>query len=137
MFYFLPACIHSIISSMEIQTVLYSDILSSFPEINHGFSTKHGSLDQKTFPFVKTPFYGLDQVHGSGLVVLDSDMLSKQNPVKDQSLCVLGRYDGVITRLSGVPLVIKTADCLPVKSCCGPRDLQCVLYSGPGCTRCI
>ena len=48
----------------------------------------------------------LDQVHGTR-VVGDSDLLSNNPP----------QADGAVTRQRGLPLVVMTADCLPVLAC--------------------
>lgn len=46
------------------------------------------------------------QVHSDKIVIVDEDSLKKRP--------VLHKADGLITRIPGQPLVIRTADCLPV-----------------------
>lgn len=69
------------------------------------FGNKQQILDHESFPFAKDDFFSIGQPHSNELLHLQKSSKSYEN---------VASYDGVITDIVNVPLVIKTADCIPV-----------------------
>ena len=67
----------------------------------------------------------MNQVHKDNIVKIDEnnkDIYSKENPVKET--------DALITNLKNIPLVIQTADCLPVILYCKESKSMAAIHSG-------
>ena len=65
------------------------------------------------------------QVHKDNIVKIDEsnkDIYNKQNPVKET--------DALITNLKNVPLVIQTADCIPLILYCKESKSMAAIHSG-------
>ncbi|MBL8994648.1 MAG: laccase domain-containing protein, partial [Spirochaetia bacterium] len=101
---------------MNPKTFLLSRVLSGFPEIKHGFTTKSGDLDPNTFPFLGEKIAVLNQVHGADIAVIGKkeshDLLGM--PIAHGGSRLLGSYDAVITDQRGITISVKTADCTPI-----------------------
>ena len=67
----------------------------------------------------------MNQIHKDNIVKIDEnnkDIYSKENPVKET--------DALITNLKNIPLVIQTADCLPVILYCKESKSMAAIHSG-------
>lgn len=69
------------------------------------FGNKQQILNHESFPFAKGDFFSIGQPHSNELLHLQKAIQTHDS---------IASYDGVITELVNVPLVIKTADCIPV-----------------------
>jgi YfiH family protein len=100
-----------------MNTVLKLDIFSDYTAISHAISTQaFGSMKKengdvhsanllkfaKDQNFLKMPI-SMRQVHGTNIAIIENDRE-----------LVIPQTDGMITNKKGLPLAIKTADCLPV-----------------------
>lgn len=66
---------------------------------------------------------GVDQVHGDDVLVVDQQLL-------DHPPAVIPRADAIVTRLRGVGLVVRTADCLPVALADPDAGVVAVAHAG-------
>lgn len=114
----------------EASPLLNAPLLKNQPQIIHAFSTRRGGTSKppfntlnlsgktgddkinvnkniealKDYLSIKTPLFFLNQVHGKDVLVVD-DIKNYGKPYS---------FDAIITSKKGVPLIILTADCLPI-----------------------
>lgn len=95
---------------------LTSQLLSGFPEIRHGFNTRHGDLNSESFPFLSRNIATLEQVHGAEVAILKScdNAFPKTFSVGHGNAQIIGKYDAVVTNQSHLAIAVKTADCTPI-----------------------
>ena len=115
---------------LHAEPVVRSPLLDSFPGVSHAFSTRKGGESPPPFDSLNLSakwgdseenvrrnvrtFLGfldiagdplfLNQVHGCRILAVDDSTPEDRR----------GDYDGAVVSTPGVPLVIRTADCLPI-----------------------
>lgn len=78
--------------------MIYSESLTKYPEIFHGFTTRDGS--EQEFESLVLP----RQVHGNKISQVTRKDLGKK----------INGVDGLVTKVHGIKLGVRTADCLPI-----------------------
>jgi YfiH family protein len=124
-------------------TIIYSEILSSFPEITHGISTKIGGYDSP--PFYNNMSYKVgdeeqnvkanrDKFFGS--LGIDQKLLAIPQQVHSDKIVIAdkpGFYpetDGLITALPDLYLIISTADCYSAMIYDSVKKIIAAVHSG-------
>lgn len=84
--------------------ILKSDLLKSFPHIEHGFSTRHFNRGTQLVKGYKICF--VKQIHGNNVLEIKNT-----DQVKEASTY---EADILVSKLTGIALTIRTADCIPI-----------------------
>lgn len=89
-----------------------SSLLSQYNNIVHSFGTKNAPV----YPDGFSPAI-LNQVHGNNVIIVTSPGMQ-------------GDGDAMVTRVPGIVLVVKTADCVPVLMYDDKQKVICAVHSG-------
>ncbi len=135
-------------------THIQSPLLSRHPQIAHFFSTRHdgystgaaGSLNlgftpeddpkntirnrMKLLEQTNMPFENLttvNQVHGSGIVTITAQLVGAGRAIKPSPA---GNADALITNLPQVPIMVLTADCVPILLFDPTKNVVAAIHAG-------
>ena len=111
--------------------ILTSSLLSPFPTIIHGFTTRqHGDMTFTKSPHtvknlfaslqISSQFVGFQQVHKNTISVINTDTKA----------FILPDSDGGVTSLAGIILGVRVADCIPLLAFDPHKNIVGVAHAG-------
>lgn len=93
--------------------MIYSQKLSQFPEIEHGFTTKKEKWSSKDLVLAQ-------QVHGTEIALVSKDEVGK----------IINGADGLMTDQVKVKIGVRTADCVPILFYEPERKIIAAVHAG-------